>query len=54
MKAQVTMLLPDEDRYTERHYLRDAFRGWRAYWSRDLHSYFDGAWTKHPGVSTWD
>ena len=48
------MLLPDEDRYTERHYLRDAFNAWRRYWSRDLHSYFDGSLTKHPGVSTWD
>lgn len=34
------MLLPDE-RYDERHYLRDGFRAWRRYWANEYHSYFD-------------
>jgi hypothetical protein len=49
------VLVPsDQEEYTQRRYLRDAFRGWRAYWSRDLHSYFDGSLTKHPQVSKWE
>ena len=48
------MLLPDEDAYDERHYLRDAFHAWARYWSNDLHKYFGGSLKKHKGVSAWE
>ena len=51
---RTVLLVPDQEEYSERHYLRDAFVAWRRYWSHDLHSYFDGAWTKNPQVSTWE
>lgn len=48
------MLLPDQDRYTERHYLRDAFRAWGAYWKNQHQIYFAGSMKKNPKVSAWE
>ena len=47
------MILPDEERYDERHYLRDAARAQKEYWIDQKAQYLPDL-GKHPDVSKWE
>ena len=48
------MLLPDQEDYGSKQYLRDALRAWGAYWHNQHILYFKGSLKKDPTVSAWE